>query len=76
MATVRSEYTTEDQRSVVLRDSMQRKFSRGRSKTSDDETEVRKWLRQQSKDFYAVGFDALVKRWDKCISVGGGYVEK
>jgi hypothetical protein len=35
-----------------------------------------KWLRQQSKDFYAVGFDALVKRWDKCICVGGGYVEK
>jgi hypothetical protein len=24
----------------------------------------------------AAGFDALVKRWDKCISVGGGYVEK
>jgi hypothetical protein len=37
--------------------------------------EVRKWLRQQSKDIYAVGFSALVKRWDKCISVGGGYVE-
>jgi hypothetical protein len=39
------------------------------------ETEARKWLRQ-SKDFYAAGFDALVKRWDKCINVGGGYVEK
>jgi hypothetical protein len=38
--------------------------------------QVRKWLRQQSKDFYAAGFDALVKRWDKCISVSGGYVEK
>jgi hypothetical protein len=25
------------------------------------ETEVQKWLRQQSKVFYAVGFDALVK---------------
>jgi hypothetical protein len=24
----------------------------------------------------AAGFDALVKRWDTCISVGGGYVEK
>jgi hypothetical protein len=32
------------------------------------------WLRQQSKDFYAAGFDALVRRWDKCINVGG-YVE-
>jgi hypothetical protein len=42
----------------------------------DVETEVRKWLRQQSKDLYATGFDALVMRWDKCINVGGGYVEK
>jgi hypothetical protein len=33
-------------------------------------TEVRKWLRQQSKDFYATAFDTLVKRWDKCINVG------
>jgi hypothetical protein len=37
---------------------------------------VRKWLRQQSHDIFAAGFDALVKRWDKCINVGGGYVEK
>jgi hypothetical protein len=46
---------------------------------ADDEkvrTKVRKWLRQQSKDFCAAGFNALVERWDKCISVGGGYVEK
>jgi hypothetical protein len=41
------------------------------------ETEVQKWLRQQqSKDFYAAGFNARVKRWDKSVSVGGGYVEK
>jgi hypothetical protein len=26
----------------------------------------------KSKDFYAAGFNALVKRWDKCINVGGG----
>jgi hypothetical protein len=38
--------------------------------------QVRKWLRQQSKDFYAKGFDARVKRWEKCINVGVGYVEK
>jgi hypothetical protein len=36
------------------------------------ETEMQKWLRQQSKDFYAAGFNALVKRWDKCINVNGG----
>jgi hypothetical protein len=42
----------------------------------EHETEVRKWLRQQSKDFYAAHVDALVKRWDGCINVGGGGVEK
>jgi hypothetical protein len=39
------------------------------------ETEVRKWLREQSKYFYAVGFSALVKRWDRCINVDESYVE-
>jgi hypothetical protein len=29
-----------------------------------------------SKDFNAAGFDAMVKRWDMCVNVGGGYVEK
>jgi hypothetical protein len=52
------------------------KFSQGRSKVTDNETEVRKWLRQQSEDFYAAGFDTLVKRLDKFINVGEGYVEK
>jgi hypothetical protein len=42
----------------------------------DVETEVQKWLRQQLKDFYAAGFDALVKRWDTCLSVRGEYIEK
>jgi hypothetical protein len=40
------------------------------------ETEVRKKLRQQSKDVHSVGIDALVKRWDKCINVDGRHVEK
>jgi hypothetical protein len=44
--------------------------------TKEVETEVRKWLRQLSKDLRAAGFDALIKRRDKCISVGGGHVEK
>jgi hypothetical protein len=38
------------------------KFSQGRSKIADDETEVLKWLRQQTKDFCTAGFDALAKR--------------
>jgi hypothetical protein len=40
------------------------------------ETEVQKLLRQQSNYFCAAALEALVMRWDKCISVGGGYVEK
>jgi hypothetical protein len=28
------------------------------------------------KNFYAAGFNTPVKRWDKGISVDGGYVEK
>jgi histone-lysine N-methyltransferase SETMAR len=39
------------------------------------ETEVWKWLRQQSKDFWAAAYDTLLKQWDKCINVGGEYVE-
>jgi hypothetical protein len=40
-----------------------KRFHLGGKCVPDDEgveTEIRKWLRQQSKDFYAVGFDALV----------------
>jgi hypothetical protein len=39
-------------------------------------TEMGKWLRQQSTDFHAVGFDALVKRWDGCFKTDGRSVEK
>jgi hypothetical protein len=56
-----------------------KQFSLSGKRFADEEeveTEVWKWLRQQSKDFYAAGFAALVKRWDRCISVGRGYVEK
>jgi hypothetical protein len=49
-------------------------FTTGRH-DEEVETEVRKWLRQQPKDFYAADFDALLKRGDTCISIGGGYVE-
>jgi hypothetical protein len=52
--------------------------TRGKHFADDEEveTEVRKWLRQQLKDFCVAGFDTLAKRWDKCVSVCGGYVEK
>jgi hypothetical protein len=41
-----------------------KRFHLGSKCFADDEEfemKVRKWLRQQSKDFYAVSFDALVK---------------
>jgi hypothetical protein len=40
------------------------------------EMEVTAWFRQQPKEFYAAGFQGLVKQWDKCLSVQGDYVEK
>jgi hypothetical protein len=42
----------------------------------DDETGVRNWLRQQSEDLCAAGFDALAKRRGNSINFDGGYVEK
>ena len=36
---------------------------------------VRAWFRQQPKEFYAAGFQGLVKRWDKCLNLFGDYVE-
>jgi hypothetical protein len=33
-------------------------------------------VQTQDPDFYQQGFFKLVKRWGKCISVGGNYVEK
>jgi hypothetical protein len=40
------------------------------------EREVTAWFRQQLKEFYAAGFQGLVKRWDKCLNVQVDYVEK
>jgi hypothetical protein len=48
---------------------------KGFADDAEVETEVRKWLRQQPKYFYAAGFDAaLAKRLENCINVGGGYM--
>jgi hypothetical protein len=47
------------------------KFSKDVRKSQLMPDKMRKWLRQRSKDFYAAGFDALIKRLDKCINVEG-----
>jgi hypothetical protein len=40
------------------------------------EREVTAWFRQQPREFYAAGFQGLVKHWDKCLTVHRDYVEK
>jgi hypothetical protein len=50
-------------------------FHVGGKRFADDEeveTEVQKWLRQRSK----TSMLRVSTHWDKCINVGGGYVEK
>ncbi|GBL68611.1 hypothetical protein AVEN_155785-1, partial [Araneus ventricosus] len=37
--------------------------------------EVLLWMRQQPKEFYAAGIGAMIKRWDKCVNIGGDYVK-
>ncbi|GBN19565.1 hypothetical protein AVEN_128642-1 [Araneus ventricosus] len=50
----------------------------GKHFADDDDVqhEILLWMRQQPKEFYAAGIGALIKRWDKCINIGGDYVEK
>jgi hypothetical protein len=52
------------------------KFSEGRTRIEDEPLVGTAWLRQQPKEFYAAGFQGLVKRWAKCLNVQGDYVEK
>jgi hypothetical protein len=55
------------------------KFSERRSKVADDSRPgypVEIATETTIKDFYAAGFDSLVKRWDKCINVGEEHVEE
>jgi hypothetical protein len=40
------------------------------------EREVTTWFRQQPEEFYAAGFQGLVKWWDKFLCVQRDYVEK
>ncbi|GBO44692.1 hypothetical protein AVEN_109895-1, partial [Araneus ventricosus] len=50
----------------------------GKHFADDDDVqhEILLWMRQQPKEFYAAGIGALIKRRDKCINIGGDYVEK
>ena len=52
------------------------KFSEGRTSTEDEHRVGRITFRQQPKEFYAAGFQGLVKGWDKGLNLYGDYVEK
>jgi hypothetical protein len=45
---------------------------------SDDEvkTAVQHWVQTLAADFFDEGIQKLVSRYDKCLSLGGDYVEK
>ena len=50
----------------------------GHKFTSDDDvkTAVTRWLKSQGAEFYETGINKLVPRLDKCLNLGGDYVEK
>ena len=59
------------------------KFSEGQTSIEDKrlagrpvEIATPETFRQQRKEFYAAGFQWLVKSWDKCLNLFGDYVEK
>jgi hypothetical protein len=55
-----------------------KKFLGGQHFSTDDEVKqaVLGWFSRTDKSFYAEAFQALVKRWAKCINVAGEYIEK
>jgi hypothetical protein len=46
--------------------------------SSDDEvkTAEQRWVKKLAADFFDEGIQKLVPRYDKCLSLGGNYVEK
>ncbi|GFO36732.1 histone-lysine N-methyltransferase SETMAR [Plakobranchus ocellatus] len=44
--------------------------------TEDDLSELRNWFDNFDVDFFRVGINSLLSRWQKCIDLQGDYVEK
>ena len=55
-----------------------KKYLGGQHFSTDDEVKqaVLGWFSHTNKSFYAEAFQALIKRWDKCINVAGEHGEK
>jgi len=58
------------------------KLSEGRTSIEDEhragrpvEIATPETFRRKPKEFYAAGFQGLVKRWDKCLNLYGDYVK-
>ena len=50
----------------------------GKHYASDEEVQaaVKKWLKEQSTEFYKAGIHALIRRWEFAIKRNDDYVEK
>jgi histone-lysine N-methyltransferase SETMAR len=55
-----------------------KEFLGGRRFKSDETTKdaVKEWLNELAAEVYDEGIQKLVTRYDKCLNVGGDYVEK
>jgi hypothetical protein len=55
-----------------------KEFLGGRRFKSDEEVKdaVKEWLNGLEAEVYDEGIQKLVTRYDKCLNVGGDYVEK
>jgi hypothetical protein len=55
-----------------------KKFLGGRRFKSDEEVKdaVKEWLNGLAAEVYDEGIQKLFTRYDKCLNVGGDYVEK
>lgn len=51
---------------------------RGKHFANIDEMKVavNQWLSETPKEFFANGIRKLTKRWEKCVAIGGDYIEK
>jgi hypothetical protein len=52
------------------------KFSQGRSKVADDAQPGAEVAETRVKKLLSCGFRHTGKQWNKCINIGGRYVEK
>jgi len=55
-----------------------KKHLRGRRLSTDVEiqVDVTSWLGGQDSGFYPAGMSSLPAKWNKCIELNGGYIEK